>query len=312
LVESLDDAVRAGQYRWKTAINIYGVVTGMLRDAYSSKRTDLRVRDDNPAVGVRGPDRGELRDGPYLYPKEVVRLLECEDVPDHVRAAYAVATYTGLRWGELQVLRREHVQLDGKYIWVARSLNRVTKEEKGTKSGRSRRVPIEPSLMPLMRSLVRSPQGKGGLLLDLPIAHTHAEKLRRHLARAGIRRQELYSHDDRSRQVNFHSLRHSYATWLALSGHNTMVIQQRGGWGDLSMVQRYVEEAEAVGRGDIGVPFPPLPSGLLMGTRMSGGVETSCETSCGGEGVSQAVGKRGEFERGGRDFLPCTCSTLSG
>ena len=34
--------------------------------ANSSKRLDLRVRSDDPAMGVRGPDRGDQRDGPYL------------------------------------------------------------------------------------------------------------------------------------------------------------------------------------------------------------------------------------------------------
>ncbi|MCL2825751.1 MAG: tyrosine-type recombinase/integrase, partial [Polyangiaceae bacterium] len=66
-----------------------------------------------------------------------------------------------------------------------------------------------------------------------------------------------------------HSLRHTYATWLALLGKGAMVVQQRGGWSDLGMVMRYVEDAEVVGLGDVGVAFPVLPYGFVLAVRES-------------------------------------------
>ena len=305
LVQVLDDAVRGGKYRWKTAINIFGVVTRLFSDASASKRLDLRVRSDSPAMGVRGPDRGGERGGSYLYPVEALRLLACEKVPLLRRVVYAVAMWTGMRWGELQVLRPESVQLKGGYILVSRALNRLTKEAKGTKNRRTRKVPIAPSLMPLMVGLVARPQGEGGLLLDLPMQKTHAERLRADLLKAGVVRAELYANDEQSMPINFHSLRHTYATWLALDGHEAMVIQQRGGWADLSMVQRYVEEAEVVGGGDVGVPFPELPGVLMAG--LAGGdetVESSRESSWGGGGKPGGACFEGGIERGGRDLNP--------
>ena len=83
---------------------------------------------------------------------------------------------------------------------------------------------------------------------------TCSDKLREHMRRAGLTRDELYADDDERRQHSFHDLRHGYATHLALAGHDVMTIKGRGGWADLTTLQRYVAEAETVGRGDVGAP----------------------------------------------------------
>lgn len=58
LCRDLDRKVQAGTIAWKTAFNIWGNATRMCDDASESKVEVLRVRDDNPADGVRGPDSG--------------------------------------------------------------------------------------------------------------------------------------------------------------------------------------------------------------------------------------------------------------
>jgi hypothetical protein len=90
-----------------------------------------------------------------------------------------------------------------------------------------------------------------------------ADAVRRHSVRAGLTRPALYAADDQVKPLGFHSLRHSYATWLALTGVTPMEIQQFGGWTDLALVNRYAHEAVALGRGEIGEPFQPLPEGLI-------------------------------------------------
>lgn len=265
-VEYLDDSVQADRIRWKTAQNIFGVLSKMLADACNSKRLDLRVRDDDPAAGVRGPDRGDEREGPYLYPLEAARLLACDEIPVRFRAIYALALYTGLRKGELAVLRAEHVSLAGGYVHVTKAHNRLTGEDKGTKGRRGRRVPFAPTLKPLLEAMLRiRPTGH---LVDVP-DRTLADTIRRHVEAAGVDRAELFSDDDQRAPVNFHSMRHTYATWLALAGTDALVIQQRGGWADFDLVNRYVEEAEAVGRGDIGTPFPEVPASLVAALQSS-------------------------------------------
>lgn len=51
-------------------------------------------------------------------------------------------------------------------------------------------------------------------------------------------------------------------TWMALRGDEPLVIQQRAGHEDFATTQRYLREAETLGR-DSGVPFPPLPDDLI-------------------------------------------------
>jgi len=58
LCADLDAKVARGEMAWKTAFNVWGTATRMCDDACGSKVEALRVRDDNPAAGVRGPDRG--------------------------------------------------------------------------------------------------------------------------------------------------------------------------------------------------------------------------------------------------------------
>lgn len=269
-VEHLDSMVTEKTIASKTAINIWTLTTKLFADMQSSKKSTLCVREDNPATGVRGPDRTPDRDGPYLFPRELVALLSCAEIPLRWRVIYAFAAYTGLRRGELVTLRPASVHLDAGYIAVTKAHDRTTKGEKGTKSGRARKVPIEPALRPLAEALVKHPQGPDGRLLDMPPERTIADNLRRDAQRARLTRAELFADDDQRRPLTFHSLRHGYATHLALSGVDAMVIQQRGGWADLGMVQRYVEEAEVIGQGDIGKPFPTLPATLVAEVASSG------------------------------------------
>jgi hypothetical protein len=82
LVERLDDAVRAQALHWNTAKKIWGLVNKLFDDACRGKVAALRVRDDNPARDVRGPDEGEPTDKQWLHPDEVVTLLAHKDVPE--------------------------------------------------------------------------------------------------------------------------------------------------------------------------------------------------------------------------------------
>jgi len=70
IVQHLDDAVAAHEISWKTATNAWGECTSAFSQACSSKNASLVVRGDNPTTNVRGPDRGELRSKPVLYPNE--------------------------------------------------------------------------------------------------------------------------------------------------------------------------------------------------------------------------------------------------
>lgn len=262
LVEVLDDAVERERISWKTAKNIWGEVTAAFNQACRSKRRDLRVRADNPAANVPGPDRGQGRQQPILFPDEVVALLGCERVPVHWRVLYAAAIYTGARAGELAALSAGDIDLPHRRMTIARQRDRITGELRLTKTKIARSFDIEDAVLPLLDRLVAAKPS--GDLLRLPADEHRAALLREHLQKAGVTRAELFVKDDPTRiPFTFHGMRHTHLTWMAVRGDDAVKIQMRAGHTDFKMTQRYIEAARTLG-GGFGQPFPALPPALVV------------------------------------------------
>ncbi len=96
LVTQLEKKIAAHAMKFKTANNVWAIASKMFGDAKSSRRRELRVRADNPAANVRGPDPSlhVKRRKSYLYPSEFLQLLSSEKVPVRWARIYALAVYT--------------------------------------------------------------------------------------------------------------------------------------------------------------------------------------------------------------------------
>ena len=70
---------------------MWSVLTSMMKEACTSKRRDLRVRDDNPCATAQPPDRTDARVKTFVYPTEFLKLVACAEVPRDWRELYAVA-----------------------------------------------------------------------------------------------------------------------------------------------------------------------------------------------------------------------------
>ncbi|MCE7893969.1 MAG: hypothetical protein DYH12_30445 [Sorangiineae bacterium PRO1] len=259
LVRLLDAKVQGGEISWKTATNIWGTATRMCRDACSSKVESLRVRDDNPALGVAGPDRGVRKEKQFLYPSEFLRLVTCEAVPLAWRQAVAVAVYLYPRPSELRALvLGDDVDLDHGAVHVHRSLD-GDGNAKPTKTKTPRRFAIEPELIPLLIALHRA----GTARVELPARTQNLSvMLKKMLLRAGITRPELHETTATRKAITFYDLRATGITWMAVRGDEPLKIMQRAGHQNFSTTQGYIRTAEAVREG-FGVPFPPLPAVLM-------------------------------------------------
>jgi integrase len=263
VVQHLDASVTKGELRWKTATNAWGVVTKMFSDACRSKVLDIRVRDDNPARDVQGPDRGVERSGPYLFPSEFVSLMQCPRVPARWRRIFMLATYLYLRGGELEALQWADVNLDQRYVLVHRSVDIATGEVKTTKTNDVRKVPIEPTLLPLLVEMHRQAKGEGSVITAMPPREELAGRLRKYLAWAKVTRADLFADDETRRPLCFHDLRHTGVTWRALRGDEPLKLQRAAGHDDLRTTQRYINEAQTFEGASFGEPFPSLPLGLF-------------------------------------------------
>ncbi len=216
LVEKLDAKVRAGAIAWKTAIHSWGLVTRMFADASGAKRRDLRVREDNPAAGVHGPDRGARRAKVYLYPEEFLQLVACPDVPLRWRRMFALTTYLYARAGEVNALTWADVDLERGVVHIHRSASRRTGESKSTKTGGTRRVPVEPHLLPLLCAMHTEAGGVGRVSPVDATDKKTARQLQRCLRLAGLTRADLYADDATRKPLTFHDLRSTGLTWCAV------------------------------------------------------------------------------------------------
>ena len=68
VVARLDARVEAGEIQASTATRVWSKVRRLFADMAESKADALRIRSDNPVLGVRGPDKGPDRDKAILYP----------------------------------------------------------------------------------------------------------------------------------------------------------------------------------------------------------------------------------------------------
>jgi len=220
---------------WKTASNVWVIVTKMFDDAVNAKRRDLRARSDNPAKDVKGPERGEAKAKQYLYPSEFTRLVAFNDeekVPLRMRTLYAAAVYTFARAGELEALTWDDVDLEHGVIHITKAVDRKTGEVKSTKSGETRRVPIEANLRPLLERLhaerKRGASGKDRVLW-MPPDEDRAISLREHLLLVGVKRAELFMRDAQRKNITFHDLRATGITWMAVRGDDPLRIKTARG-----------------------------------------------------------------------------------
>lgn len=303
LVEQLDAGIRAGQWSWKTAANAWTLAARAFSDASASKTLALRAREDNPAAGIRGPDRGAHRAKQYLWPSEFLRLAGCEEVPLRWRRLFVVAVYTFLRVGELEALELADVDLEHGTMHVHQAIDRRTGKVKPTKTGESRRLALEPEVLPLVRLLVELARAeKRPQLVRLPCREGPsglATMLRKYLRRAGVERAELYTSDATRKNITFHDLRATGITWAAVRGDDPLKIKARAGHSTFSTTEGYIREAENVRQGFGGV-FPPLPPALLESSGESSldppplhdPAESSAKTAVSPAGLEPAPGGR--------------------
>lgn len=266
LVERLDARVRAQEIGWKTAAHAWTLVTGMFRDAVSSKQRDLRARADNPTTGVRGPDTGDEKSKTYLWPSEFLQLVSSPAVPLRWRRLFTLAVYTYARAGEIEALEWDDVHIDKGYVHVHKSVERISSRGRGklktTKTGVSRKPPMERELRPLLEALHEECGGTGHVF-DMPSPGVLSRKLKFYLERAGVSRRELFITDATRKAITFHDLRATGITWMAFRGDDPLKIMQRAGHRGFETTQKYIREAENLAAECFGEVFPTLPLDLL-------------------------------------------------
>ncbi len=195
------------------------------------------MRGTNPAGGVDLP-RFDNRRERFLSYEEASRLLsECERRTTPYNLLYPLvylALHTGMRAGELFNLRWKDIDLENGVISI-----------KDPKGGENRRVFVLSDALEVLKDLRDEVEDRIGRELSgedpvflkpdgkpftqVPSAFDTAVKICR--LNEGI--------EDPRDRVTFHTLRHTFCSWLAIQGTPLHVIKELAGHKTIQMTERY-------------------------------------------------------------------------
>jgi integrase len=168
------------------------------------------------------------REPPYYGQEEFQKLLDAIREP-WLRDVVLFAAVTGMRQGEILSLRWDQVDFRAR---VARLSSRASFR---TKTGKRRSVPLGDTAVQVLRA--RESGHEAGMVFTLrgrPLMRRWVTtKLRRYVREIGL-----------DRRLNFHSLRSSFASWLALDGVSIYQISKLLGHSDVKITQEYYAHLE--------------------------------------------------------------------
>jgi integrase len=185
----------------------------LLRHLLRLAHEEWEAIENVPRIRLEKEPQGRLR---WLTEEEITRLLDAaaKSRNKELRAAAIVALNTGLRLGELLGLTWERVDL-------SRGVIRLEL----TKSGRRREVPLNAESYDALVTL--NPKAAGRVFRTKSVRKAYENAV----ANAKL--------DD----VNFHTLRHTFASWAVMRGVSLKELQELLGHSSLAMTMRYAHLA---------------------------------------------------------------------
>lgn len=234
-------------YQIKTTINViykWGVMAGKIVGSDKSPvfGIELKKRDDDPL-------------GEILNRDEVAELLFRAESAEHDWfPVWKVASYTGMRSGELEGLRKcdlelvsveEARRLDASmsekkqygFIRVQRQWNRKLKDYGPTKGRMARTVPISSHLYWFLVDYLKNDFGSdqyGARVFPILDEHRSGQQ---------ARVLKVFCASEGLRLVKFHTFRACFATHLLAAGVPEIQVMKIGGWKDRETMMMYVRRA---------------------------------------------------------------------
>jgi integrase len=149
-----------------------------------------------------------------------------KELPPHLALAAEFAVYTLLRMRSMLGLKWDRIDLRRRRAWVPRA---------GMKAGETFGLPLSAKAVKVLRKLkTLNPNGERVFQWDgKPIDDCNTAAYQKAVARAGL---------DVER-VNWHTLRHTGASWAIQSGVTLHELMQLGDWRSYSMVLKYAHLA---------------------------------------------------------------------
>lgn len=185
----------------------------------------------NPAKAIKWPS-GRMRSAIHPFELAEIPLLFAAEAPQWVKDGAMIAFRTGMRQGEIYVLKWSDIDLELGFISVQNAMSRECSKIKTTKTPAGvRRIDIDSKLVAYLRTMkeatgaqcpyVFPPPPHGRYEFRIPSNASHY--IRDMCIQAGI-----YPRD-------FKTLRHTHATTLLKLGVHPKIVQERLGHSDIKV-----------------------------------------------------------------------------
>jgi integrase len=223
----------------------------IIRQVFNKAALWGRWEGKNPIQGVALPSQDNRKERTITYEEEQRLMSLLKQKSPRTWAMAMVALYGGLHFEEVAKLRRHNLDLEQGLIHV------------DGKGGRPRTVPINQTLQGVFKEYCPPTLATSALLFPDRNGHPPnkvSHSFWRALAEAGL-------NDDaegRRYRLDFHALRHSWATRLGNQGVSINVLRDLGGWSDFQMVSRYCKSSRDLAQAAVsGLDYAPDESSVL-------------------------------------------------
>ncbi|WP_192483633.1 MULTISPECIES: tyrosine-type recombinase/integrase [Cysteiniphilum] len=162
----------------------------------------------------------------YLTADETERFFKAlEDAPEYIKHIVKTAYYTGMRRGEIFSLKVKDIDL---------TANQIILDKTTTKSGKSRAIPMHPTISAIIMDLIQNKQ-KDDFIFESPVTHGRLDNIKRSWA--------TLTKNAEVENFRFHDLRHNFASQLIMKGQSLETVRELLGHSDFKMTLRYAHLA---------------------------------------------------------------------
>lgn len=213
-------------YKPRTVTGILGTARQIINYAINN---ELVKGYTNPIAGgrVKMPKADNAKLG-YLKREQAKEILDTLKARDHKLAYYLtfILLYTGARFSEVTGLKWYDVNFENKLIFFNTS-----------KEGAPRHIYISDELLELLKEL----KAKAKSQSDYVVPSSNGDRVAQMPRQWYIIVNDLIPNNKNAGKykITVHSLRHTHASWLAISGMNILAIKEQLGHKKLDMTLRY-------------------------------------------------------------------------